>query len=435
MKILVLNGGSSTLKATLRDVGAAPPSAAQPPLWEALAEWGRESGQAAIGVRAGAVSHEIALKMRSQEEVLRPAIEALWNGPAKVIEGPDAVEAIGHRVVHGGKAFVETTRITPAVREGIREYCEFAPEHNRLELEAIETAERIFGPAVPQVAVFDTQFHAGMPEEAKVYAAPFDWYEHGIRRYGFHGISHQYVSRRAAEILGKPGLRMVTCHLGNGASLAAVRGGRSIDTTMGFTPLEGLMMGTRSGSIDPGILIYLVRHGGYGADDLDRLLNRESGLKGVSGISGDMREVLAAMDSGNTRARLAFDVYTHRLCREIGGMAASLGGMDALVFTAGVGENCAPLRAAVGARLEFLGIQLDAAANHRPSGDCDIAAPQSRVRVLVIHTDEDWEIARECLRLLGGPAGPGSRMPADARQPAAQQARPRATPSVIIDDP
>jgi len=406
MKILVLNGGSSTLKATLRELGAAAPSAAEPPLWEAQAEWGRESGQAAIHVRAGAASHEITLHIQSHEEVLRPVMEALWNGPAKALEGPGAIQAIGHRVVHGGKAFVETTRITPVVREGIRKFCEFAPEHNRLELEAIEVAEQVFGPTVPQIAVFDTQFHAVMPEEAKVYAAPYDWYEQGIWRYGFHGISHQYVSRRAAEILGNPALRLVTCHLGNGASLAAVRGGRSVDTTMGFTPLEGLMMGTRSGSIDPGILIYLVRHGGYGADDLDRLLNRESGLRGVSGVSGDMREVLAAMAAGNQRARLAFDVYTHRLCREIGGMAASLGGIDALVFTAGVGENCAPLRAAVGERLAFLGIQLDAAANSRPTPDCDIAAPESRVRVLVIHTDEDWEIARECLRLLDAPTAP-----------------------------
>jgi acetate kinase len=402
MKILVLNGGSSTLKATLREVRDDGAPAAPPPLWEAQADWGRETGQAAIRVRAGGVSHESTLSIRSHEEVLRPVMEALWNGPAKALGGPGEVGAVGHRVVHGGKAFIETIRVTPAVREGIRRYCEFAPEHNRLELEAIEAAEQIFGPAVPQVAVFDTQFHATLPQAVQVYPAPFDWYEQGIRRYGFHGISHQYVSRRATEMLGNPKLRLVTCHLGNGASLAAVDGGRSVDTTMGFTPLEGVMMGTRSGSIDPGILIYLVRHGGYGADDLDRLLNRESGLKGVSGISGDMREVLAAMDAGNPRARLAFDVYTHRLCREIGGMAASLGGMDALVFTAGVGEHCAPLRAAVAKRLAFLGIEVDAAANDRPEPDCDIAAPHSRVRVLVIHTDEDWEIARECLRLLCG---------------------------------
>lgn len=401
MKILVLNGGSSSLKASLRGLDAAAPSAAQAPLWEAEAEWGRQDGKASIRVRAGGASQKIALDIRSHEEVLRPVMEALWTGPAKIIDGAHEVEAVGHRVVHGGKAFVETTRITAEVRAEIGKQAELAPEHNRLELEAIEAAEQIFGAAVPQVAVFDTQFHATMAEDAKVYAAPYDWYLQGIRRYGFHGISHQYVSRRAAEILGRADLRLVTCHLGNGASLAAVRGGRSVDTTMGFTPLEGLCMGTRSGSIDPGIIIYLVRHCGYGAEDLDRLLNRESGLKGVSGVSADMREILAAIAAGNERAQLAFDVYTHRLCREIGAMTASLGGIDALVFTAGIGENCAPLREAVCERLAFLGIKLASGANERPTPDTDIAAPESRVHVLVIHTEEDWEIARECARLLG----------------------------------
>ena len=400
MKVLVLNGGSSTLKANLRELDADAPSAAQPPLWEAEAEWGRNAGKASIRVLAGAATHTLELDIRSHEEVLRPVIEALWTGPAKVLDGPGAVDAVGHRIVHGGKAFVETTRITAEVRDAIRKQAELAPEHNRLELEAIEATEQVLGPNVPQIAVFDTQFHAAMPDEAKIYPTPYAWYEQGIRRYGFHGISHQYVSRRAAEILGNDALRLVSCHLGNGASLAAVASGRSVDTTMGFTPLEGLMMGTRSGSIDPGILMYLMRHCGYGADDLDRLLNRESGLKGISGLSGDMRQIVAAIDAGNARARLAFDIYVHRLCREVGGMAASLGGLDALIFTAGIGENCPPLRAEACERLAFMGIKLGAAANKRPERDSDIAAPESRVRVLVIHTEEDWEIARQCARLL-----------------------------------
>lgn len=399
MKILVLNGGSSSLKASLHELDAAS-SLVQPPLWEAHAEWGRVAGSASLRIRSGGRKHELSLAIRSHEEVLRPTIEALWSGPAPVVASPGAIDAVGHRIVHGGKAFVETTRVTAEVRAAIARQAELAPEHNRLELEAIEAADRVVGAAVPQIAVFDTQFHTSMPEEAKVYSAPFAWYEDGIRRYGFHGISHQYVSRRAAEMLGNTELRLVTCHLGNGASLAAVRAGLSIDTTMGFTPLEGLMMGTRSGSIDPGILIYLMRHCGYGADDLDRLLNRESGMKGVSGISSDMREVLAAAETGNARARLAFDVYIHRLCREIGGMAASLTGMDALVFTAGIGENSAAVRAAACERLGFLGIKISAATNDHAAPDCDIAAPESRVRVLVIHTEEDWEIARECARFL-----------------------------------
>lgn len=400
MKILVLNGGSSSLKASLRELDAGSPSVAQPPLWRAEAQWGREEGKASIRVRAGEAAHEMSPSIGSHLEVLRPVMEALWTGPAKVIDGPAEVQAVGHRIVHGGKAFIDTTRVTPEVKEQIHKQVDLAPEHNRLELEAIEAAEQIFGDGVPQIAVFDTQFHAHMPQQSKVYPTPYHWYELGVRRYGFHGISHQYVSQRAAEILGNAELRLVSCHLGNGASLAAIAGGRSIDTTMGFTPLEGLMMGTRSGTIDPGIVIFLVRHRGYGADQLDHLLNRESGLKGVSGVSADMREVQAAMEAGNERARLAFDVYTHRLCREIGGMAASLGGIDALIFTAGIGENCAPLRAAVCERLAFLGIKLAAKANEDPPPDADIAAPESRVRVLVIHTEEEWEIARECVRLL-----------------------------------
>jgi acetate kinase len=381
MKILVLNGGSSSLKATLRDNGR------RAPVWEAHVEWGRQPGKAQMKIGGGKAETRT-LDIQSPRDVLAPVLATL----------PGTVDLVGHRVVHGGIAYRETTRITPEVKEGIRTYCEFAPEHNRLELEAIEEAERILGDAVPQIAVFDTAFHATIPEPARVYPGPYEWLERGIRRYGFHGISHQYVSRRAVEMA--PCARLVSCHLGNGASLAAIRDGRSIDTTMGFTPLEGLMMGTRSGSVDPGILIYLVRHKGYDAAQLDRLLNRESGLKGISGISGDMREILAAVDRGETRARLAFDMYVHRLCREIGGMVASLGGLDALLFTAGIGENCPPLRTAVCRQLSFWNIRLDQAKNAQTPEDADIAEPGSVVRVLVVHTDEDWEIARECVRLL-----------------------------------
>jgi acetate kinase len=307
-------------------------------------------------------------------------------------------------VVHGGRAYRESARIDAECKAAIARLAEFAPEHNRLELEAIEAAERVLGPEVPQVAVFDTAFHSTLPEAAFVYPGPYGWLDEGIRRYGFHGISHQYVSRRAAELLpgSKQPLRLITCHLGNGASLAAVRDGRSIDTTMGFTPLEGLMMGTRSGSLDPGIIIYLVRQCGYSADQLDRILNKESGLKGLSGLSGDMREILSAKNAGNDRAQLAFDVYVHRLTREIGGMLASLGGLDALVFTAGIGENTPPLREAVCRNLAFAGVELDAAKNAGSPVDEDIATVKSRVRVLVIRTEEDWEIARECYRLLSG---------------------------------
>jgi acetate kinase len=304
--------------------------------------------------------------------------------------------------VHGGRAFRESARITPEVRAGIARMTSFAPEHNRLELEAIDCMDRILGPATPQVAVFDTAFHASLPPPAYVYPGPYEWLDQGIRRYGFHGISHQYTSRRAADILGRDlrSLRMITCHLGNGCSLAAIRDGVSISTTMGFTPLEGLMMGTRSGTVDPGILIHLVRHLGFRAEELDRVLNRESGLKGVSGVSGDMREILAAIDRGEARAQLAFDVYLHRLCSEIGAMLAALGGLDVLVFTAGVGENCPPVRAKVAAAFAFLGIQIDAAKNEQSPVDQDVATPGSAVRLLVVRTEEEWEIAKESFRVL-----------------------------------
>jgi acetate kinase len=404
MKVLVLNGGSSSLKGLLCEVPGEPlPSRAPLPLWEARVDWGRQPGFADIRIKAGTGAlDERRVAIDSPEAVLSPVLHALWEGPAKVVGGPAEIDAAGHRIVHGGETLREPVRVTPAVKAAIAGLVEFAPEHNRLELDAIEAVERVLGDRLPQIAVFDTGFHATLPLAAAVYAGPYEWLDQGIRRYGFHGISHRYVSRRAAEILGRDlaSLRLVTCHLGNGCSLAAVEGGRSVDTTMGMTPLEGLMMGTRSGSIDPGILIFLLRRDGLTAGQLDRMLNRESGLKGLSGVSADMREILAAIERGNARAKLAFDVFTHRLCREMGGMAASLGGVDAFVFTAGIGENCPPLREIVCRQLGFLGLTLDAEKNARAPLDEDIAARDSAVRVLVIHTDEDWEIACECYRTL-----------------------------------
>jgi acetate kinase len=317
-----------------------------------------------------------------------------------VVRGPAEIEAIGHRIVHGG-AYRATTRLLPEVRATIARQAEFAPAHNRFELEAIQAVDSLLGPHVPQFAVFDTAFHATLEEAAYVYPVPYSWLGEGVRRYGFHGISYQYAARRAAQMLGasaSDSLRLIICHLGNGCSMAAVRDGRSVDTTMGFTPLEGLAMGTRSGSIDPGILIYLQRHRGWSADQLDEVLNRESGLKGLSGLSGDMREVLAAAANGNRRAQLAFDVYMHYVIRAAGAMVAVLGGADALVFTGGVGEHTSALRERVAANFEFIGLKIDAAKNHAPSGDSDVSAPRSKVRLLVIHAEEEWEIARECYR-------------------------------------
>jgi len=395
MKILVLNGGSSSFKSSLFDVAGNEGSAAPHPLWEARVDWEHHPGTAEIQIKTAGATSTCSVPAKSPLDSLDPLMEMLPHR--------GEIHVAGHRVVHGGRAFRESTRITPQVRAGIAQMASFAPEHNRLELEAIECMERILGPDAVQVAVFDTAFHASLPPPAYVYAGPYEWVGQGIRRYGFHGISHQYTSRRAAAILGKDlaSLRMITCHLGNGCSLAAVRDGVSIDTTMGFTPLEGLMMGTRSGTVDPGIIIHLVRHRGYRAEELDRVLNKESGLRGVSGISGDMRTVLAAADRGDVRAQLALDVYVHRLRSEIGAMLATLGGLDALVFTAGVGENSPQVRAQAVAAFAFLGARLDAGKNAQSPPDADIAVADSAVRVLVVHTQEEWEIARESFRVAG----------------------------------
>src|SRR6266404_9419128 len=276
----------------------------------------------------------------------------------------------------------------------------FAPLHNRAELEGMQIVSTMFG-VVPQVAVFDTGFHAHLPQAAAVYPGPYEWFEWGIRRFGFHGINHEYCAQRTAQLLRANwnSLKIVTCHLGNGCSLAAIRDGRSVDTTMGFTPLDGLMMGTRSGSVDPGILTYLMRAEKSTGQQLDDLLNKKSGLLGISGLSGDMRQIVAAMKDGNPRAQLAFDIFVHHLQSGIGAMIAVLGGTDALVFSAGIGEHSPEVRAAACANFGFLGLKLDAAKNAQSPADQEISPSDSAVRVLIIRAQEDWAIAQECWRL------------------------------------
>ena len=398
MNVLVVNGGSSSFKCWFHELNEGPlPACAPRPLWQAHVEW--SGGQASVRIRsADAQPSEFAHPAASLAEPLAGVLERLTKSVPRI-------DVVGHRIVHGGKAYRETMRLTPEVRAAIRKQAEFAPAHNRFELEAVETVDRVIGSEVDQIAVFDTAFHATLPPPAYVYAGPRAWLDQGVRRYGFHGISFQYAARRAAQILGAPpeSLKLILCHLGNGASLCAVNAGKSVDTTMGFTPLEGLMMGTRSGSVDPGILIFLLRHCGYTADQLDQLLNQRSGLLGISGESGDMRKILAARAAGDQPASLAFDIYAHRLTREAGGMLATLGGLDALVFTGGIGENCPPLREHLCRQLAFAGVSLDGVRNERNPPDADIAAPDSPARVLVIHAEEEWEIARECHRLRQAP--------------------------------
>lgn len=328
------------------------------------------------------------------EEELRRELESI------LAEGP--VDAAGHRVVHGGPHFTGPTVIDPAVEEELERLSDLAPLHNPPAVAAMRALAAL-APSLPSVACFDTAFHATMPAAASSYAVPAAWTQRWpLRRYGFHGLSHAYASRRVAELLGRPlaELRTVTAHLGAGASLAAVKGGRSVDTTMGFTPLDGLVMATRSGSVDPGLLLWVQRHRGIDAEEMERALDRESGLRALSGGSGDMREVIAAMDRGDERSRLAFDVYIHRLAAGIAAMATAMGGIDALSFTGGVGESSSQVRAAAGAACGFLGIAIDEEKNGARRGDSVISASTGSVAVLVLAAREDVEIAAQARRSL-----------------------------------
>ena len=401
MKILVLNAGSSSQKSCLYELGETWPDEPLTPLWEATIDWTQKSDVAVLKVETSSGASLVEdLPIKERPKAIAYMLDTLWRGKTEVIAKLSEIDIVGHRVVHGGQQYTGATRVTPEVKAIIGKLAALAPEHNPVNLEGIAAIEQILG-SVPQIAVFDTAFHSQLPLAAAVYPGPYEWFEQGIRRYGFHGISHQYVTSRTAQLLGKElaSLRLITCHLGNGCSLAAVRDGICVDTTMGYTPLEGLMMGSRSGSIDPGILIYRMRQG----DNVERLndiLNRQSGLKGLSGISSDMRQIKTAIEEGNQRAQLALDAYIHRLRSHIGAMLAALGGWDALVFTGGVGENDAQVRARTCEAFEFLGLKLDRERNNASPADRDIAAPASAIRVLVVQTQEDWQIASECWQFL-----------------------------------
>jgi acetate kinase len=383
VRALALNAGSSTLKAALYDVepavALAAPAAAR---WEGQVDWDPGRGQG------------VAVEM----------LRGLCDDADAPLGSPAEVDVVGHRIVHGGARFRSPTRITGDVKEAVGGLSASAPLHNAAGLAGVAAAEHFVGDATPHVAVFDTAFHVDLPAGAHVYAGPHEWLERGLRRFGFHGINHQYAAHRAAHLLGRPleELRLITCHLGSGCSLAAIRDGRSVDTTMGFTPLEGLVMGTRSGSVDPGLLLHLLREPGASVDALDTLLNHRSGLRGLSGRSGDLREVLAARERGDATARLALEVYVHRLRFHLGAMLGALAGLDAVVFTAGVGEHSAEVRAAALEPFAFLGVELDRARNTGETADADIAADGSRVRVLVTRAREEWAIARAAVNVVAG---------------------------------
>jgi acetate kinase len=396
MKILVLNAGSSSQKSCLYDLaGDALPNQPPQPLWSAQIDWAEAELQVKTSLGKTAV---ISVAQSDRRAGMQQMLQTLWQGDTQVIADKAEIEAIGHRIVHGGQHYQQPVRIDTQVKSTIAELIPLAPAHNPANLEGIELIETLLGEQVPQFAVFDTAFHSQMPGAAAIYPGPYDWVEAGIRRYGFHGISHAYCTDRAAQLLGRDAatLRLINCHLGNGCSLAAIQNGQSIDTTMGFTPLEGLMMGSRSGSIDPGLLLYLIRQRGYEPEALEHLLNQQSGLKGLSGISHDLRLVQTAMQAGHPRAKLAWDVYIHRIRSGIGAMRMSLNGLDALVFTAGVGEHRPEVRSTVCRDLKFLGIMLDETLNQAGDSDRDIATIDSPVRILVVQTQEDWQIAKSC---------------------------------------
>ena len=398
MKILVMNAGSSSQKSSLYELGESSMGKPPDPLWEAQIDW-TQPPTMQVKTFGGGVSVKEELKTDSRSEGLSELLQTLWSGETQVIKDKSEINMVGHRVVHGGQQYTQPTLINAKVKDALNKLSIFAPLHNPANIEGIEVVEQVLGSSIPQIAIFDTAFHSKMPLDIASYPGPYEWFEQGIRRYGFHGISHQYCAQRTAQVLNKDiqSLRLITCHLGNGCSLAAIRNGYSVDTTMGFTPLEGLMMGSRSGSIDPGILIYLLRQD-FTADQLETLLNKESGLQGISGLSNDMRQIMEAMDGGNERAKLAFKMYIHRIRSHIGSMLATLGGIgiDALVFTAGVGENAPLVRQKVCEGFEFIGLTLDKKKNSQSLLDQNIATIDSLVQVLVIHTQEDWAIAQEC---------------------------------------
>ncbi len=396
MKILVLNSGSSSVKYKLIDTDGehvlAEGGVEKIGLDDGFLKYKRADGSKAI-INLGLTDHKGAI-----EAVLR-----LLTDPAEgCIRSYGEIDAVGHRVVHGGEKFAKSVLIDDDVKRMIRECYDIAPLHNPANMTGIEAMEALL-PGVPQVGVFDTAFHQTMPASSFMYALPYKYYkEDGVRRYGFHGTSHRYVSQRVCEILGVDikDVKIITCHVGNGGSITAIEGGRSVDTSMGLTPTEGLMMGTRVGDVDPGALTYLMTKHGLTAADMQRIINKESGMAGISGISSDMREIEAAVNAGDERATLGLEMYIKRITKYIGAYAAEMGGVDIIVFTGGVGENQTGLRADVCAPLAFMGVEIDKEANAARGVEAVISTAASKVKVVVVPTDEELMIARDTAALV-----------------------------------
>ncbi len=400
MRILVMNAGSTSLKVCLFEVFEVTAKLeALDPLWQADMDW--HSGNGKVVLKDG--KEEVCskgLNDDSNDDFINTLLERLWKIDG-VIEKPEDVKAVGHRVVHGGPLYSEPTIINDEVKANLEKLFDLAPNHEMENLKGITIAQKLFKDAV-HIAVFDTAFHNSLPAAASLYAVPYSWYERlGIRRYGFHGISHQYCARRAAEMLKRPlkDLRIITCHLGGGSSICAIAGGVSIMTSMGYTPLEGLVMQTRSGSIDPGLILHLLHNDIYEVDELQEVLTKESGVKGISGLSGDMRELEAAIKDGNDRAKLAFTIFARSLIMQIASYIPLLGGIDALVFAGGIGEHSGLLRTAVCRKLSYLGIDLNNETNMKGTGDRDVSLSTAMAHTLVVHTKEEAAIAAQCFAL------------------------------------
>ena len=391
MKVLVINAGSSSLKYQLLDPDT------KDVLAKGLCERIGIDGHIKHTPTGGDV-YDADRYMPDHEAAIKLVMEVLTHNYYGVIKDMSEIDAVGHRVVHGGEEFTHSVLIDSAVMKGIRECIPLAPLHNPANITGIEVM-----PNTPMVAVFDTAFHQTMPPQAYIYAVPYRWYtENKVRRYGFHGTSHQYVSQRAADMLGRPieELRIATCHLGNGASTCSVKFGKSIDTSMGFTPQDGLPMGTRAGAIDAAITEYIVDQRGYSGKRVESALNKESGMLGISGVSSDFRDLEAAAAEGNERAQLAIDVFCYKVTKRIGSCAAAMGGLDAVVFTAGVVENSASLRAKIMEGLEFLGLKLDPVKNNVRGKETIISTDDSPNKILLIPTNEELVIALDTARLV-----------------------------------
>ncbi|MGI6028762.1 MAG: acetate/propionate family kinase [Candidatus Heteroscillospira sp.] len=398
MKILVINAGSSSLKYQLFDMDTE--SVLAKGLCERIGIDGKFTYKPQVEGKATLKAVDV--PMPTHSEAIQTVLDALVDKDNGVIASMQEIGAVGHRVVHGGEAFSSSVLITDEVMKGIADCNDLAPLHNPANITGIEACQKVM-PGVPMVAVFDTAFHQTMPKKAFTYAVPYEYYEKDkVRRYGFHGTSHRYVAARAAELLGKApeDLKLISCHMGNGSSICAIMGGKSVDTSMGFTPLVGLPMGTRCGDLDSGVLQFIMNKYGYSIDEMLNILNKKSGVLGVSGVSSDFRDLEEAEAKGNERAGLALDLFHYDVAKVVGSYVAAMNGVDAIIFTAGVGENSAETREEVCKYLTYLGCELDKDANSKRGQEVVISTPDSRVKLIVIPTNEELVIARDTKALI-----------------------------------